>query len=186
MPTIEEQLLQRNVPGHFSSWADDDESPLAADSGSEGSDAEEEDVMEAARAQGDGLEGDDLVVLQQHRRGFNTGPKGVLADHWAQQRAAHARRRQAEVSQSVIVLSGCCWEEMIKASIDRSSQQQQAHREAVLRRIACGVEEEEAAADDEEDDGFLDRYRAQRLQELLQVRSRPQDKRANSIKFCRY
>lgn len=108
MPTIEERLLQRNVPGRFSSWADEDAEedrqspPAAADSEDSEEGSECEDGMEApACGPGDGLNGvdDDLAVLQ-HRQGPNTGPKGVLADHRAQQRAAHARRRQAKVSQS--------------------------------------------------------------------------------------
>lgn len=53
----------------------------------------------------------------------------------------------------------------------------------MLRRIACGVEVE---ADDEEEDrhdGFLQRYRAQRLQELRQVRSRSQAYSTNLVEF---
>lgn len=102
MATIEERLLQRNVPGRFSSWADDEaedareRSRAASDSGSEeeeGVDGDEDKTSMAPSVVVD----DDALMALHYRRGANTGPKAVLADHRAHERAAYARREQAKV-----------------------------------------------------------------------------------------
>lgn len=102
MATIEERLLQRNVPGRFSSWADDEaedareRSRAASDSGSEeeeGVDGEEDKTSMAPSV----VDDDDAMMALHYRRGANTGPKAVLADHRAHERAAYARREEAKV-----------------------------------------------------------------------------------------
>lgn len=103
MATLEERFFQRNVPNRFSSWAEDeegDERSLAA------SEQEEEEPDDDNASEADGGEvkaaagafGDDDEEIMKYRWGPNTGPKGVLADHRAHQRAAYVRAQQATVS----------------------------------------------------------------------------------------
>ena len=116
MATIEERMLQRNVPGRFSSWAD--EADNAGDSAESESEPEEEGVDDddtgpsSAAAPVD--DDDDGVVALEYRRGHNTGPKAVRADHRAHQRAAYERREQAKVRPSVQIRPE------MKNSIDRN------------------------------------------------------------------
>lgn len=92
-------MLQRNVPGRFSSWADEaddaeDRSRAASDSEPEEDVVDNDDEGPAATAP---VNDDDGLVALEYRRGHNTGPKAVLADHQAHQRAAYERREQAKV-----------------------------------------------------------------------------------------
>jgi hypothetical protein len=113
--TIEERVFQRNVPGRFSSWADqDDESvetgwSVVVSEASAAAAADDERIEAAATAAAtaaaaavadDRLDSEEQQEEQEEQQ-HKTGPKGVLADYRAHQRAAHARAQRAKVSQSV-------------------------------------------------------------------------------------
>lgn len=164
-----------------SSWVDDvndDDDDDTASLCCEDSEQEQQEEEEASKAYeaccvGRSAPGVDDKEALSHRPGPNTGPKGVLADHRAHQRAVYEQAARAKVrfragnAKRRTDGDRTCGFFGFLLLWTGTPYLQQAHREAVLRRIACGVEaEQENDEADEEDDLFLRRYRQQRLQEL--------------------
>ncbi len=165
MTTLESSFLQRNVPGRYSSWSEEQEDAHGRSEedcgapqccGHQADDVDEDEDKDAAAGYYETYKHDERD--SSNSGGFRTGPKGVLADYKANQRVAQQHQAQ-EVAHRQRVL----WRIARGDSTSRSDSDDTSTLPTIAEEEAEEEEDEEG-----EDAAFWRAYRAQRLQLLKQ------------------
>ena len=184
MADLEDTIFKQNVPGRWSTHEpkgtdtrhdDGDEDgthgqhPEVDDDGADGGDAvpktEEDALFEHARylAREDVPEPIRRSILAERMRKSKTGVKGVLADYKAHCKMEKAQREAIALQRQAILTR---MTEGYKMSAEES---------ALYAVAAPGAHDDATALDseDEDDAEFLEEFRTQRLQEMMQKSNKP-------------
>ena len=157
MSTLEDAFLKKNVPGRYSSWADNDDDRRAGDDLDDASNADISD-SEDDEYYFEGLPPNSSTTTastqqSQLRPSGNTGVKGVLADYREAKRIEQLTKDEERK--------------------DRLEALHRATRPAVSDRISNGrkdvINDKNDSGDselDDSDDEFLQQFRSQRLAQL--------------------